>query len=165
MAESEHVTYTYFPMFMNIKHKRFAVYGAGVIAARRLDGLLRYGARAVVVAPRIHEEIYRLRGRYPQQLQLEERCYVPGEIRGTEADYVIAATSDAGINAAIASECRKQSVPVNQASDRSQCDFYFPALVEKEQMVIGITSTDGDHKKTARAAALLRRRPDSLLQE
>ena len=164
MAEPGQVGFVYFPLFMNIKDKGFVVFGAGAIAARRLAVLLRYGAKAVVIAPCIHEDIYRLRLQFPGQLRLEERSYDPGEIGRHGADYVLAATSDILVNAAIASECRERAVPVNQASDRSQCDFYFPALVEEEQMVIGITSTQGDHKKTAETASLLRRRLGSLLK-
>ena len=113
MAEPGQVGFVYFPLFMNIKDKSFVVFGAGAIAARRLAVLLRYGAKAVVIAPCIHEDIYRLRLRYPGQLRLEERSYDPGEIG---------------------------------------------------RHVIGITSTQGDHKKTAETASLLRRRLGSLLK-
>ena len=153
MAEPGQVGFVYFPLFMNIKDKGFVVFGAGAIAARRLAVLLRYGAKAVVIAPCIHEDIYRLRLQFPGQLRLEERSYDPGEIGRHGADYVLAATSDTLVNAAIASECRERAVPVNQASDRSQCDFYFPAVVVRKNVVAGITAS-GDSHAQARDARI-----------
>ena len=45
----------YFPLFVNIEHKSFCVFGAGHIAARRIQGLLRFGAVVTVIAPRVLE--------------------------------------------------------------------------------------------------------------
>lgn len=151
---------TYFPLFINIEHKKFLVYGAGQIAARRISGLLRFGASVVVIAPQINETIWQLHTQYDsRQLQIVQRPYAPGELRQNRVDYVLAATNDAAVNTAIVRECRSQAIPVNHAGDRRQCDFYFPALIEIEQehMVIGVTSTDGNHKKTAKISAMLRR--------
>lgn len=145
----------YFPLFMNIEQKKFLVFGAGAIAARRLEGLLRFGASAAVIAPQIHEDIKKLPTRYPERLLIEQRPYLSGEISRERADYVLAAADNA-VNDAVAAECRSKAIPVNHASDRRQCDFYFPALAECNGLVIGITSTDGSHKKTARVSALLR---------
>lgn len=139
----------YFPLFVNIEHKRFYVYGGGQIAARRIHGLLRFGAVVTVIAPRIHQEIDHMQAAYPQQLQIEQRGYQLGEIQSEDTDYVLAATDDAGVNTSICRECRHKEIPVNNASDREQCDFYFPALIERDGLVIGVTSTDGDHKKVA----------------
>ena len=36
--------------------------------------------------------------------------------------------------------CRKRGIPVNVADDKTLCDFYFPALVLTDDVVIGIGS-------------------------
>lgn len=150
----------YFPFFVNLDGKKFCVYGAGSIAARRIGGLLRYGARITVIAPQIHltieeweKELYEGRPR----LLIERRRYCAGEIQKETADFVLAATDNKEVNSAIYRECRVKKIPVNNASDKSECDFYFPALIEQEDLVIGVTSTSGDHKKVAVYSEKLRR--------
>ena len=147
---------SYFPFFMNIEQKKFCVFGGGQIAARRIQGLLRYGAIVTVAAPFLHEEILKLHQSYQQQLHIEQRAYCLGEIQNENADYVLDATNDADVNAYIYRECRHKEIPVNNASDHRQCDFYFPALIEKDDLVIGVTSIDGNHKKVAEFSKTLR---------
>lgn len=146
----------YFPLFINIAQKNFYVFGGGQIAARRIRGLLRFGARVTVIAPCIHEEIMDMQSAYAQQLYIEQRSYRMGEIQNECTDYVLAATDDDDVNRSICRECRHKEIPVNNASDSEACDFYFPALIEQENLVIGVTSTDGDHKKVARFSEQLR---------
>lgn len=146
----------YFPLFVNLVHKKVRVYGAGKIAVRRISGLLRFGACVTVVAPCVLKELWELCTIYPGQLVVEQRLYQSGEIRKKETDFVLAATNDILVNQSICAECRRKAIFVNNASDRNQCDFYFPALVEQDGFVIGVTGTDGDHKKVAEFCAGLR---------
>ncbi len=146
----------YFPLFINLEQKKFCIFGAGQVAARRIPGLVRHGAFVTVIADRIGEEIQILCEQHPNQIQVQTRSYQMGEIRNEWADYVLAATDDEKVNLEICRECRHKEIPVNNASDRTQCDFYFPALVERDQLVIGITSTDGSHKKVAKVSEALR---------
>jgi len=146
----------YFPLFVSLSHKKILVYGAGRIAARRIAGLLRYGAIVTAIAPQVRDEIRELQKNNPGQLRIEQRSYCRSEIREDEADYVLAATDSREVNQRICRECRRKGIPVNNASDSSQCDFYFPALVEQDGLVIGVTSTDGDHRKAAKFCEGLR---------
>ena len=53
---------------------------------------------------------------------------------------VIAATNDRKLNDEIHRICRQEGVYVNVASDREQCDFYFPGIYMEEGLVVGITA-------------------------
>lgn len=152
----------YFPLFVNLSGKKVAVFGAGKIAARRVGALVRFGAVVTVVAPEIGAEMQQayLSQGSPKRLVIEKRSFRPSEVQKGNVDFVLAATNDRQVNADICMECRKKEVPVNNASDSTQCDFYFPALVEREQLVIGVTSADGNHKKTARFCERLRRQDE-----
>ncbi len=145
----------YFPLFVSLTDKKILLYGAGSIAARRLNGLVRYGARVTVVAPHIGDTVRELIERYPSQITLEERRYVCGEI--ADADLVLSATDDRTADAQIYDECRRKHIPVNIASDQTQCDFYFPALIEVDGLTIGVSSGGTDHKKVRRVSAAIRR--------
>lgn len=146
----------YFPLFVNMEHKKVLVFGAGNIAARRIKGLLRYQADITVVAPHIQKEVARMQESHAGQLMVQCRAYRPGEILGGHTDFVLAATDNNQVNNAICIECRKAQIPVNHAGDRSQCDFYFPALVEQDNLLIGVASIDGDHKAVAQFSRKLR---------
>lgn len=44
---------------------------------------------------------------------------------------VIAATDDPAVNDHIVQLCHERHIPVNHAGDQTQCDFQFPAIVQK----------------------------------
>lgn len=146
----------YFPLFINLNHKKIVVYGAGRIAVRRIRGILRFGAEVAVIAPQVRKELWELLPDYEKQLSIEQRAYQYGEIQKQDVYLVLAATDDRQVNQMICTECSQKDVMVNNASDSSQCDFYFPALVEREGLVMGVTSIDGDHKKVAGFCGRLR---------
>ncbi len=143
----------YFPLYVSMKGKRCQIYGGGPIAARRAGALLRFGAAVCVTAPKICDAIRQYRLRYPGQCQLREEEYRPGI---TEADFVLACTDNEKVQEEIYRECRSLGIPVNLASDQSKCDFFFPALVEQEELVIGVCSSGKDHSRVRRLAQRLR---------
>lgn len=147
----------YFPMFIDISGKEFLVFGGGNIAFRRVRTLLDFGAKVTVVAPEICKEL-RLLAEADKSLALEYRRYRPGELRSPEA--VLAATDDDAANGLIYQECQKKHIKANVASDKTKCDFYFPAIVQKDNLTVGITANGQDHKK----AAETRRRIQALLE-
>ncbi len=53
---------------------------------------------------------------------------------------VIAATSDRAVNDHIVHLCHERHIPVNHAGDQTQCDFQFPAIVQKNPVVIGVNA-------------------------
>ena len=146
---------TYFPLFVNMKDKSVRVYGAGTIAARRIRILLDFEAKISAIAPEIKDDVSRL-----EKVKTEKRSFVRGEIEnesGTQLpDFVLAATDDPAVNAEICRECRLRSIPVNNASDQEQCDFFFPAVIRDRNLVIGLTSGGQSHSGTKTAAAMIR---------
>lgn len=143
----------YFPMFMNMEEKTVLVFGAGQIAARRVEVLLRFGCIITLEAPHISPELEDvIRG---HRITIIKQEYQPGDVP-EETDYVLAITDNEEVNDRIYRECRHKEIPVNVASDRSKCDFYFPAIIESEDIIIGITSSGSNHKKVSELAEKLR---------
>ena len=64
--------------------------------------------------------------------------------------------SDKEVNARIAAECRGKRIPVNVSSDKSLCDFYFPGLAVKDDLVAGVTAGGMDHKRARAASEAIR---------
>lgn len=143
----------YFPIFIDLKEKECILYGGGAIAARRAEGLLRFGARVTVIAPRIGDGVEKLKQEYPERLKVKYACYQPGIPDG---DFVFSCTDDLVADREIYRECKDRGIPVNIASDQSLCDFLFPALAEVDGLVVGISSGGRDHKKVRQFSRKLR---------
>ena len=60
-------------------------------------------------------------------VRLERRAYAPGQMN--RPFLVLAATGDAAVNRAITAEARSKGAWANNASDRRDCDFFFPAVI------------------------------------
>lgn len=143
----------YFPLFVNLEGKKVVVYGAGAIGSRRILALLEFGCRLTVAAPEASEEVRRLS--VQGKLIWLQKKYEPGEIPG-DACLVLAAASDREVNAQIGAECREKHIPVNVSSDKSLCDFYFPGLAVKDELVAGVTAGGTDHRKAREVTEKIR---------
>ena len=85
------------PIFLNIRHKLCLVVGAGSIAARKIELLLKAGADVSVVANNIGSAVSELEKQGAIHCLL--RNYEPTDLKG--AKLVIAATNDAELNTQI----------------------------------------------------------------
>lgn len=145
----------YFPFFVDISGYRVLVVGAGIIALRRTSALLRFGTRVTVVAPDIRAEFQTLQAQYGEdRIRLEQKDFASGMTNGY--DLVLAVTDSPDTDHRVWEECKAHGIRVNVASDRSLCDFRFPALIEKDEIVVGVTSNDNDHRNLREISARLR---------
>jgi siroheme synthase-like protein len=93
------------PLLVDLTGLRVVVVGAGPVAAVKLRSLKPAGASVTVVAPEATDE---LRGAAAAGLLTwEQRRYAEGDLEG--AVLVVAATSDAEVNDAVAAEARVRS--------------------------------------------------------
>ena len=151
----------YFPFFCNIKNKQILVVGGGVIAQRRIQTLLRFGCQITMITPectdvlRQHVEQKRITACF--------RTYQAGDC--ASFDIVLAATSDHTVNEAIVMECKTHHIPVNACHCKELCDFYFPAVVQQDNVVIGVTSSGVQHKQAGRIAQRIDHMKTQLLEE
>jgi uroporphyrin-III C-methyltransferase/precorrin-2 dehydrogenase/sirohydrochlorin ferrochelatase len=136
----------YIPVFLDLAGKRVLVVGGGVVAGRRALAAAARGARVTVVAPVISGRIAHAAA--GAILTIVRRAFEPADLDG--ADIVFSATDDPGTNAAVASGCGWRKIPVNLADDPARCSFIMPAVVEKEEFTIAV-STGGKNPGAARA--------------
>lgn len=142
----------YFPLFIDLEDMKVLIIGGGNIAARRVDTLLKFNADITVIAKSFSQRVRSEaeRGR----IRLEQREYSNGEIQN--AKMVLAATDDEDVNNAIVKECRSKGILVNAVHNKLLCDFYFPAIIEEGDFVIGVTANGNDHKGVKRIAEKIR---------
>ena len=146
----------YFPLFISLKEKRILIVGAGKIAARRAPILRSFGAKLFLVSPKLSVEMESVctQGSV-ENLVYRKRCFEENDLAGM--DMVLAATDDVALNHEIAMLCKQKEIPVNNASCKEDCDFFFPAILRQDGLTIGVSSSGSDHKKVARVSEQLRR--------
>lgn len=145
---------SYFPIFLNMKDRQVQVFGGGNIALRRIKALLEFGAKVSAAAPEMNEDLQKLAVQQGN-LQLEYRTYCPGELG--KAEIVLAVTDDTVVNTMIFEECRQKHIWVNVASNKEQCDFFFPGIASQGEITIGVTAGGKNHQKAAKVTKKIRR--------
>ncbi len=131
----------YFPFFVDIGGKPGLIAGGGIVALRKIEKLQPFMPRLTVVAPEICEEIRNIQG-----LKLIERKYEPADEAGMT--FVIAATDNRDVNRLIHDRCKAASIPINTVDDAELCSFIFPAIVNRGNLTVGI-STGGSSPTAA----------------
>lgn len=128
----------YFPMFVDLKGKKVIVIGGGKVAYRKITKLLPFEAEITVIAPDICSEIQELLNNN-SNLILKNRNFEIEDIKN--AFLVISATNNSYTNQQIAHICKSQNIPINSVDDIENCTFLFPALIKKESLVIGCSTS------------------------
>ncbi len=135
----------YFPIFFDLKGQAVLVVGGGDVALRKVSLLERSGALITVVAPEVTPDL--LRRAAKGALKVEKREFVPSDLDG--ARLVIVATSRRAVNRWIAKLSDARGIPVNVVDDREASRFIVPAIVDRDPVVVAI-STGGTSPVLAR---------------
>ncbi len=143
----------YFPLFVQTANKRVLVVGGGQVATRRVQSLLHFDWQQVtVVAPQVSKHLRDLAGQ--GAICWRKRCFAEPDVG--QSDVVLAATDSSEVNRWVVNCAQDRGIFANNASDRHQCDFYFPALALGETQTAALVGRGGDHRQVARTAAKIR---------
>lgn len=149
---------TFFPMYVDMKDRKILIIGGGTIAARRAGVLLDFEADVTVLSPAFCQEMTDLTLRTEQLHLMEGLFEEQGELimEKERFFFVLAATNQPEVNRDVVRVCHEIGIPVNTADDAGGCDFYFPAIIRKDDLVIGVASAGKSHKKVRRIAQKIR---------
>jgi precorrin-2 dehydrogenase/sirohydrochlorin ferrochelatase len=157
----------FFPVFLDLSEKKAVVIGGGTIAERRIRTLSGFVGSITVVSPEVTKVICGFAGFHEGIVEETEGAVSESSGNGMDAscaavtwiaksyerndimnaDLVLACTDDADLNNAIYTDCKDLGIPVNDCSDRNKCDFYFPSVVQRDGIVVGINGGGTDHHK------------------
>jgi siroheme synthase-like protein len=127
-----------FPIFVKLQGRLVVVVGGGEIAAGKIAGMLRAGARVRVIAPEVHVAFAEpIRSR---EIEWLPRKFAAGDLDG--ATLVIAGTSAPGVNASVFREAEARGILCNAVDDIENCHFYYGSIVQRGDLQIAI-STNG----------------------
>ena len=125
------------------------------MAERKIDLLIRAGARVTVVAPEIGSKVKALLDQ--QKLQWIEDRFEPTHL--SQALIAIAATDNEDVNRAVSDAARQQNLPVNVVDQPDLCTFTVPSIVDRSPVIIAI-GTGGASPVLAR---MLKARLETLI--
>ncbi|KXI29735.1 siroheme synthase CysG [Paraglaciecola hydrolytica] len=126
----------YFPIFLDTSELNCLVVGAGEVAARKVELLLKTSAQVTVVAPWACSTILRLVEQ--QKIVLHERPFTDSDLDAKQLVFV--ATNDSHLNANIHALAKAQKILVNVVDNIPLCQFITPSIIDRSPIVIAISS-------------------------
>lgn len=147
----------HFPLFVDLRDRDVVVVGGGRVASRKVEKLLPFSPRIRVISPKATAYIEELAtlGR----LELIRRKLKLKDLLG--AFMVIVAVDDVKLQERVYRYCLKRGIHCNAVDSPDFCTFLFPALIVRDELVIGI-STSG---KAPALSAGLREYIEGLIPE
>ena len=128
----------YYPVALDLAHRRCLVVGGGAEALAKTQGLLEAGAEVHVVAPSPAPGFAALAGE--PRLTISRRHYQAADLVGVVLAF--ACDDDQDTNEALAQDARRTGVLLNVVDQPALCDFIMPAVLRQGSLTIAIT-TDG----------------------
>jgi uroporphyrin-III C-methyltransferase/precorrin-2 dehydrogenase/sirohydrochlorin ferrochelatase len=127
---------SYFPAFLDLDGRSCLLVGGGQTAARKLRRLLKAGAKVTVVAPEVEGEIEALAA--TGNITLHRRPFSADDVSGRTV--VQSATGREAVDRRVADAARAAGIQVNVVDRPELCSFIAPAVVDRDPVVIGIST-------------------------
>jgi precorrin-2 dehydrogenase/sirohydrochlorin ferrochelatase len=135
----------YYPVLLDIRHKKCLVVGGGSVGSRKVATLLACDAEVTVVSPLISDKVR-------QMMPNDKLVCLERPFRCSDVDdmfLVIGATDDEDLNQKISAEAHRRNILCNIADRPKACNFILPSIVHRGDLLIAI-STSGQSPAFAR---------------
>jgi len=148
---------------MDLRGKTVFIIGGGTVGERKAAKFLAAGAKVLVASKDFTEKLKQLSSDNKLQLMSIDLVAAPKSIGSlaSNADFVIAATNQPGLNRRIAEEAKKKGTHVSVVDNPHLGDFTLPVISRIGEFHIAI-STGG---KSPAMSNLLRRRVEGSIRE
>jgi precorrin-2 dehydrogenase / sirohydrochlorin ferrochelatase len=125
-----------FPMFMKLAGKQCLVVGAGKVGEPKIGGLIDTGARIHVVAIAASDQVREWAN--AGKIDLELRAFSSADLDGKFL--AVVATASRSLNELVYHEAQRRGVPCNVVDVPKYCDFFYPAVVQRGDLQIAIST-------------------------
>ncbi|WP_313636688.1 NAD(P)-dependent oxidoreductase [Paenibacillus sp.] len=141
----------YLPIMLNCEGQQVVVIGGGIVAERKVSGLLEAGAVVMVISPSLTDTLASLAEK--GLMTWCDRLYAPGDLRG--AFLVYAATNDRTVNEEVAQESRRLGIHVNVASHAEAGSFITPGVVRRGRLTVAVSTSGAGPLAAAKIKSVL----------
>lgn len=131
-----------FPLFINMKDRKVMIIGGGAVALRKVRILMAYDADITVMAENICEELKK----YREMQKITHLCrnMTTRYLTCLEGAFlVICASDDPDVNRMSAAYCHAHQILVNCADPGEVSDCIFPSVIQRDNIVVGISTSGG----------------------
>lgn len=135
----------HFPIFANLANRPVLLIGAGNIAQRKADSLLRAGALLRVVSRELSPAFRQWQGE--GRIDWIAREFEPAQLDGVFL--VVSATGDRELDQIVFDACNAAAKLCNTVDQLEQCSFIMPAVIDRSPIQVAI-STGGTSPVLAR---------------
>jgi precorrin-2 dehydrogenase / sirohydrochlorin ferrochelatase len=137
----------YYPLFLDIRHCRCLVVGAGTVGCRKLEGLLAANPLSVLVLDTAAPSAQALPLLQHPAVTFAQRPFSPQDLEGITL--VFAATGNAAVNAGITTLCREKNIFCNCIDAPASGTVIVPAKASSGRLTAAL-STGGASPALAR---------------
>ena len=125
-----------FPIFVKLEGRAVLLVGAGPVGESKIGGLLSAGALVTVVAPDATATIRKLAD--DKKISWRQREFDPDDLNGMT---LVVAAVPKDVASLLYEQARTRGVLVNSVDDPDNCDFYYPAVVNRGDLQIAISTS------------------------
>jgi siroheme synthase-like protein len=125
----------YYPVMLDLQNRKCLIVGGGIIALRKVTGLLRTRASVVVVSPEFEKRFRR----FKNNIVMIQKPFDTGDIT-PDCAIVIAATNVDKINRMVSERARELNIPCNVVDQPELCTFIVPAVIRRGAISVAIST-------------------------
>lgn len=111
------------------------VIGGGPIALRKIKGLAAAQAKIICVAPKILKEIRKIKN-----IAICDESFTLKHLTKYDPVILINASGDKNIDSLVTKQVKDKNILYNSVDNPSACNFYVPAIIRKNDLVISIST-------------------------
>ena len=138
----------YYPIFLDVSGLLCVVIGGGIVAERKILGLLDAEARLLVVSPDATQTIRELSAL--GKIEYMSCAYRPSHLDG--AELVFAATNVRAVNAQVAADAAALGLRITVADAPDDGTFIVPSVVRRGDFCLAISTGGGNPMLSGRIA-------------
>ncbi|CAL4324066.1 Siroheme synthase [Buchnera aphidicola (Eriosoma lanigerum)] len=127
----------YLPVFVNLRSKFVLVVGGGIVSERKIQLLLKAGAKVNVLSDNLSPNLILLKEQN-KIIWINDKFH---EKYLKKIYLVIAATNNEILNQKIFEIANKKFILVNVVDDLEKCSFIFPSIVDRSPIIVAVSSS------------------------
>ncbi|MCW5212502.1 bifunctional precorrin-2 dehydrogenase/sirohydrochlorin ferrochelatase [Desulfobulbus sp. TB] len=129
-----------YPVNLNISGKLCVVVGGGKVAERKVLSLLNAQAAVRIISPQLTAVLAKqvAKGKGTGTVMWQDRGYQKGDLQ--DALLVFAATDNCQVQDAVVQDAQQIGVLVNVADAPEHCDFQVPAVVQRGDLQLAVST-------------------------
>ena len=128
-----------YPIFLNLELKDVLVVGGGLAAYEKLPKLIDSKANITIISLSLSPKVQGLYEKHPERITFLNRGI---ELKDLDNFFMIfCATNNPKKNKELVAYARKKNLLINSVDDPSNCDFFSMALLKKDKLTLGFSTT------------------------